>query len=257
MKITDSYNKDNRDIIELAKRQYETAQKSKLPTELIDLPSKGLVYLETSPLRSGKVEMRYMTAYDEDILTNSSYIQNNIVLDKLIDALLITPVTADDLVIADKEALIIAARILSYGKDYSVIVTDPNSGKPLECTVDLTKLTHKPFTLISDANGEFDYDVRGTRIKFTYVKSAELKQISDEQIVSNTLKFLIKQVGDTRSVSDIEQFIQFKFLAADAREFRRYVASNAPGLNMECEFEGERGGTFKSVFQIGADLLWI
>jgi hypothetical protein len=257
MKLTDSYNKDNREIIELAKRQFDTAQKSKLPTELIDLPSKGLVYPVTSPLRAGKVEMRYMTAYDEDILTNASYIQNGVVLDKLIDALLVTSVTADELISADKEALIIAARILSYGRDYDVIVTDPNTGKALNRVVDLTKLSSKEFNLIPDENGEFDYDVHGTRIKFTYVKSAELKQISDEQIVSNTLKFLIKQVGDSRSSADIDQFIQYKFLAADARKFRRYVAENAPGLEMQYEFEGEQGGTFKAVFQIGTDLFWI
>ena len=55
----------------------------KFPTEMVDLPSKGLFYPENHPLASGKVEMKYMTAKEEDILTNQNYISKGIVLDKL------------------------------------------------------------------------------------------------------------------------------------------------------------------------------
>ncbi len=78
----------------------------KFPTEEIDLPSKGKVYPKENPLSSGKVEMKYMTAKQEDILTNQSYIQKGIVLDKLLKSLIInSKINIDDLVLGNKNGL--------------------------------------------------------------------------------------------------------------------------------------------------------
>ena len=89
------------------------------PTEEVTLPSKGLLYPEDSPLRSGKIEMKYMTAREEDILTNQNYIEDGTVIDKLLQSLIVTPVKYNDLLVGDKNAILIAARILGYGKDYT------------------------------------------------------------------------------------------------------------------------------------------
>ena len=71
----------------------------KFPTEEVDLPSKGLIYSKDNPLSSGKVEMKYMTAKEEDILSNQSYIQKGIVLDKLLKSLIINKdINIDDLI---------------------------------------------------------------------------------------------------------------------------------------------------------------
>ena len=86
-------------------------QKHKFPTEVIELPSQGLLYEKDSPLASGKIEMKYMTAREEDILTNQSYINKGTVIDKLLEALIVTKVNYDDLLIGDKNALLVAARI--------------------------------------------------------------------------------------------------------------------------------------------------
>ena len=80
------------------------------PTEMVELPSKGLIYPENNPLSSGKVEMKYMTAKEEDILSNQSYIKEGIVLDKLLKSLIVSPINYDDLIIGDKNALMVAAR---------------------------------------------------------------------------------------------------------------------------------------------------
>jgi hypothetical protein len=94
--------------------------KFSFPTETVDLPSKGLIYPETSPLSSGKIEMKYMTAKEEDILTNQAYIQKGTVLDKLLESLIVTKgINVKDLIVGDKNALFVAARVLGYGKDYS------------------------------------------------------------------------------------------------------------------------------------------
>ena len=93
-------------------------KKHKFPTETIDLPSKGLIYPKDNPLSNGKVEMKYMTAKEEDILTNQSYIESGTVLDKLLQSLIISDVNYNDIITGDKNALLIAARVLGYGKDY-------------------------------------------------------------------------------------------------------------------------------------------
>ena len=123
---------DNKQIVELAKQQYENRQQtSKFPANIITLPSNGNVYAETSILRTGKVEMRHMTAYDEDILSNSSYIKEGVIFDKLLEALIITSnVNINELTAGDKEWLIISARILGYGVEYDVVVTNPQTNKP-------------------------------------------------------------------------------------------------------------------------------
>jgi hypothetical protein len=248
----------NQDIIALAKQQYEQTKRNTIPTEVISLPSAGKIYPESHPLRSGQLEMRYMTAYDEDILTNLSYIREGIVLDKLIESLIITPgIDADTIAQADKDALIIQARILSYGPEYPVQVTDPETGKTYERTADLTKLTFLPFELQADQNGEFDYQVNDKfTLKFSFLTNRESKKITDERTISNTLQGLIKQINASRSTTDIENFIRYEFLARDAKRFREFVQANTPGVNLELEFEGEQGGTFKSKFQIGSNFFW-
>ena len=248
----------NQDIIALAKQQYEQTKRNTIPTEVISLPSAGKIYPESHPLRSGQLEMRYMTAYDEDVLTNLSYIREGIVLDKLIESLIITPgIDADTIAQADKDALIIQARILSYGPEYPVQVTDPETGKTYERTADLTKLTFLPFELQADQNGEFDYQVNDKfTLKFSFLTNRESKKITDERTISGALQGLIKQINASRSTTDIENFIRYEFLARDAKRFREFVQANTPGVNLELEFEGEQGGTFKSKFQIGSNFFW-
>src|SRR5210317_1882951 len=116
-----------------------------LPTETIELPSKGLLYPEGHPLASGTVEMKYMTAKEEDILTNKNYIKNGTVIDKLLKSLLVTEFNYNDLLVGDKNAIMIAARILSYGKDYPVnfnseqVIVDLSLLEPTEHQVEYSR----------------------------------------------------------------------------------------------------------------------
>ena len=73
------------------------------PAEEVTLPSKGLLYPENSSIRSGKIEMKYMTAREEDILTNQNYIKNGVAIDKLLKSLIISPINFDDLLLGDKK----------------------------------------------------------------------------------------------------------------------------------------------------------
>ena len=116
----------------------------KFPTETIDLPSKGKLYPEGSPLREGKVEVKYMTAREEDILTSANLIKKGIVIDKLLNSLIVTPgVTTDDLILGDKNAIMVASRILAYGPEYTCEVTNPNTGDVSEQTFNLADCPFK------------------------------------------------------------------------------------------------------------------
>ena len=112
--------------------------KLNIPTEIVELPSLGLIYPESSPLSSGKIEMKYMTAREEDILTNQNYISKGTVLDKLMQSLIVSDINYDELCVGDKNAVMVAARVLGYGKDYSVTY----GGE--QYNIDLSLLDNKP-----------------------------------------------------------------------------------------------------------------
>jgi hypothetical protein len=243
----------NQDLVQLAKKQYEQDKRKTIPSEIIQLVTRGQVYPKTHPLRSGTIEMRYMTAYDEDILTNPSYLREGVVLDKLLEALIVTPVDYSTISKIDKNGLIIAARILSYGKEYPVIVKDPKTQKDLSRVIDLTKILPKQFELESDDNGEFNYDVsHDVKLKFRFLSTGDGEDLK----ISEFLERTITQINETRNAEDIKNFIRYEFLARDAKKFRTYVADNVPNLDMQYEFEGENGSTFIAGFPIGTDFFW-
>ena len=106
----------------------------KFPTEVVELPSKGYFYFEGHPLSTGKVEVKYMTAKEEDILTSQNLIQQGTVIDTLLKSLIVDKsIDMDDMLIGDKNAIMVAARILGYGKEYAFNYDDK------EQSVDLSK----------------------------------------------------------------------------------------------------------------------
>ena len=251
-KHTDRYQNDN--LINLAKNKYEEKNRGTIPSEIITLTSEGKIYPHSSPLASGKIEMRYMTAYDEDILTNSSYVKEGIVLDKLLESLIITDINLDDIGQVDKDGLILNARILSYGAEYPVVVTDPKSGNKLEQTIDLSKIKTKTIDILSDENGEFDYNISKHNIKFKFPTNSQSQTVST---ISEYLEQTIVEVNKSRDINNIKHFIRYEFLAKDSKEFQKYILDNTPMVLLEYEFVGEDGGAFTAGFQVGTNFFWI
>ena len=106
------------------------AKDSKFPSEIIDLPSKGKVYPPDSPLASGKLEVKYMTAKEEDILTSQNLLTKGVVIETVLDSLIVTEgVKSNDMILGDKNAVMVAARILAYGPDYQCDVANPQTGE--------------------------------------------------------------------------------------------------------------------------------
>jgi len=214
----------------------------KFPTEEIELPSKGLVYSKDNPLSSGKVEIKYMTAKEEDILSNQAYIENGTVLDKLLDSVIISKIDAKDLIIGDKNAILIATRILGYGSDYKVTI----NGKVQE--IDLTELENKPFdgsTMIEGKN-EFSFTLPHSDTKVTYKildghdeKKIErelkgLKKINKNSSpeASTRLKYTLTSVNGETEIKDIREFVDNYFLARDARAFRDHLRQTQPDVDL-------------------------
>ena len=213
------------------------------PTEIIDLPSKGLIYPESSPLSSGQVEMKYMTAREEDILTNQSYINKGVVLDKLLESLIMTEgVSVKDLLIGDKNALLVAARILGYGKDYSFTYNGVNE------TVDLSQLEPKFLheSIFTPGDNEFEYELPSTGTKITFKlltgndeiaieKELEgLKKINKDNVpeLSTRLKYMILSVEGDRERKTVREFVDTQLLARDSRALRSYSRTIQPDIDL-------------------------
>ena len=145
----------------------EEQKQSKFPSEVIDLPSEGKLYSSDSPLASGKIEIKYMTAREEDILTSTNLIKKGVVINKLLDSLILTKgITSDDLVLGDKNAVMVAARILAYGPEYNCEVT-LDDGTKMSHTFDLTDCPFKKVPKGVNKN-HFEFELPASKKKITY-----------------------------------------------------------------------------------------
>lgn len=236
------------------------AEKFTLPTETIELPSKGLVYPKDNPLSSGTIEMKYMTAKEEDILTNQNYIRQGVVFDKLLKSLIVSDINFDDLIIGDKNAILIAARILGYGKDYSFKYAHPITGEAEDVTVDLTSFKEKQvdWSLFKNLN-EFTYTLpnTGNTVTFKFLTHKDEKMIDDElkglkkinqsSEVTTRLKFQITSVNGERDRKSVNSFVDTYLLATDSRALREYMKSLSPDLDMKFQFVGSDDYTQEGV----------
>jgi len=240
-------------------------QQTKFPSEIIDLPSGGLLYPKDSPLSSGKVEMKYMTAKEEDILTNQNFIKRGVVIDKLVQSLLIDKsIKYTDLFSGDKNALLVAARILGYGEIYEF----EYDGEKV--SVDLSKLDSKPLNeeLFKGGVNEFDYTLPTSKRKLTFkflthkddididaeVKGLQKVNKESSAELSTRLKYIIQSVDGVTDKGGIRNFVDNEFLARDARAFRNYYASIQPDIDLT--FYPEGGPEEGVDIPIGITFLW-
>lgn len=230
--------------------EQNTVTQTTYPTEVIDLPSKGLFYPEGSPLRSGQIEIKYMTAKEEDILTSTNLIQKGIVLDKLMDSLIVTKgIKSADLLIGDLNAVMVATRILGYGKDYTVTVECPVCGKEVEQVVDLTQLKNeneptenskKEFSLIlpvSKAEVTVKFLTRGDELAIEKETKALKKANPDVESDSTTrLRALITSVNGDTSKGAVWKFVE-NMLVRDARFLREQYRNYIPDVNFDFDVD--------------------
>jgi hypothetical protein len=243
------------------------------PTEIVELPSKGLLYPKDHPLASGTLEIKYMTAKEEDILSTESYIKQGVVLDKLCESIIVTRgVKYGDLLIGDKNALLFAARSVGYGAQYQTSVQSED-GVEIPITVNLDELKHKELdeTLITPHENRFKFELPKSKkaIEFklltvqdqkdidailkSYKKLGPMAQISN---LTTRLKRMILSVEGDSNPAAISHFID-NMLAIDSRAFREYLLKVQPDVDLEIDVEDPNTGEFfRGNFTIGVDLFY-
>jgi len=250
----------------------------KFPTELIDLPSKGKLYPEGHPLKSGTIELKYMTAREEDILTSQNLIQKGVVLDRLLQALIITPCSYDDLLIGDKNAIMIAARVMGYGSEYKVSIEDPYTpGEKQDTVIDLQNLQDMEidWDLIGDENA-FDFELPTTKANVTFrlLTHGDEGKISDEvkalkknfktrgyagvdAQLSTRLKHMIIAVDGDSTQKTIREFVDNQFLSRDTRAFREQIKKVSPDIDMTFTFVSDITGQEQEMsIPLGVNFFW-
>jgi hypothetical protein len=240
--------------------------KPKFPTEFVELPSKGLLYPEDNPLSSGKVEIKYMTAREEDILTNTSYISDGTVLDKLLQSLIVSKdIDYNDLIIGDKNALLISARILGYGNDYDFMWMGE------QVKADLSQMDNKKIdeSIFEKGKNEFSYTfpTSGTTITFKYLNHADEIAVNKEikglqklnkdvnPLISTRIKRMIISVDGNEDKKEIREFVDNYLLARDSRAFRNHIRDTQPDVNLTVSVE-TRDGEEDVNIPIGIRFFW-
>ena len=244
------------------------------PTEVLSLPSNGLLYPEDSPLRSGTIDVKYMTAKEEDILTSTNLIQQGKVIDKLLESVIADPkIKPKDLLLGDKNALLLGTRILGYGKDYDVTITDPDTNQSVRQVIDLTTIQHKDIDVSLYENGNlFSFELPNSKnvvefklmteqdeveVQNTLKDYEKLKELTGiDKGLTTRLKHMIQSVDGDKDQKAIDDFVDNKFLALDARAFRTYRESIEPDVVMKFDYTSQTGGSHKIDIPLGIEFFW-
>ena len=187
------------------------ANEQKFPSEVVDLPSGGKVYPKDSPLSNGKIELKYMTAKEEDILTSDNLIKKGVVITKLLDSLILTEgVSSSDLVLGD--------------------LTE--NGYEFELPISKTKVSYKILT------GKDEDDI-----------NLELKNISKvnkgaSPEITTRIRYMLQSVDGDSTPQVINNFSQ-NMLARDSLALRKEIKRVSPDIVMDQEIE--IGGEMVSV----------
>ncbi len=230
------------------------AEQQKFPSEVIDLPSEGKVYPKDSPVSNGKIEIKYMTAREEDILTSQNLIKKGVVIDKLLDSLIVTPgVKCDDLILGDKNAVMVAARVLAYGPEYNCEVSHPRTGQTIQTSINLTDCPFRKLPKgVSSNNFEISLPVSKQKVTFKLLTGHDERKIDEELEASKKtgsevspelttrLRYCVSSVNGDDSQTTINNFIN-NLLARDSLFLRGEMKKMTPDieLNSEVEIGGE------------------
>jgi hypothetical protein len=253
------------------KKSIESSFEKKLtfPTETIDLPSKGKTYPKNSPLSEGKIELKYMTTKEEDILTSQNLIKKGVVVEKLLNSLIATPgITTDDLLIGDKNALMIAARILAYGGNYEVEIMNPSDGDKFKHTFDLTTLEFKnPVEGVDYSENNFTLELPVSKVTITFklldgrdersidTQLKSLKKVGNSGEVSTRLKHVITSVNGDDSKQTINTFVE-NMLSKESLILRDEIARLNPDISLEQDVEMPDGETVSLGIPMTVEFFW-
>jgi hypothetical protein len=237
-----------------------------VPFDMIELPSKGLLYAS----KQSTIKVEYLTASDENILTSQNLIKNGKVLDVLLERKMKDKtMNLRDMLIGDRNAIMIWLRATGYGEMYPMKITDPESGMEFEAEIDLSKLKSKPLSVEPDEKGLFDFDLPRSKKKIKFklltvgdetdiLKASEAREKVLKTGISTMLTYRlsrqIKEIDGNTDPNFIERFVAV-MPAFDSLKFREYSDNIEPGIDMMSDVEGPTG-TFPVKVQFGLDFFW-
>jgi len=239
----------------------------KFPTEIVELPSKGHFYVSGHPLSNGKIEIKYMTAKEEDILSSDNLIRQGTVIDKLLESLIVDKsINIGDIITGDKNAIMVASRILAYGKDYNFEYAG------VEQTVDLTKLQNKKvdYSKFPQGKNEFEFKLPNSKrlIKFKLanghdeaaidVEVKALKKINSNISSELTTRFkkTILSVDGNSDIQFINNFVDNEFLSVDSLALRKYITKITPDIDMTTIIKDEDGEEIEVTIPVTLRFFW-
>ena len=258
--------KEEKAGVEQGKRSGEDANEKAgfvIPRDFVPLPSQGRVYPITSTLHNKKeVEVRYLTAADEDILTSRSLLRSGKALDYLLDNCLVDKsIKSTELISGDKNAILTFLRVTGYGSEYKTDIDCPSCGTEIKHTFDLSKLDMKTLDIdpVRDGENRFAFTMpSGIQIEFKFLNTEEDRIISETQEkikkasnspldtnVTTRLKHQIISVNGNTDGGFIGRYVD-SMPVADSRSFRAFIDEHDPDLIMKqdyscshCGYEGE------------------
>jgi len=212
-----------------------------------------------------------MTAKEEDILSNQNLIKKGVVLDKLFESIIVDKsVNPNDIVIGDKNAIILATRLLGYGHEYKMSFYSSKLLKSIETTIDLSEIKTKEvdFSIFKNENEfEFTTPLGKNKVKFKLLTHGDENAI-DKDIaalerlgkdvsadITTRLRYMIISVDGKSEVSHITRYIN-GMLARDSKSFRNYVKSMSPDMDMTFTYTYDDGETEALPVTLGVGFFW-
>ena len=247
-----------------------------VPVEAVPLPSEGKIYSKSNPLHSKRlVEIKAMTAREEDILASRALIQQGTVIKHLIESCLIEPgVDVDSMILGDRNALMVAIRITGYGSAYSAEVTCPECGKRSEQQFSLADLAINRLDLdpVTPGANEFSFTLPITKktVNFKFLTgqddydmtteaSRKKKMMPGMQLESRVTSRLSKHIVSINGVTDRNKINMFanNMPAQDSRRLRKHIGDHEPGIDMSSWMSCPHCGEDAEVnLPLGASFFW-
>jgi hypothetical protein len=247
-----------------------------VPVETVPVPSQGKVYSHDSPVHQQQtIDIRAMTAREEDILTSRALIKKGTVITELIESCLIDDrVRAKDLIAGDRNALMISIRITGYGPEYKSQVTCPSCRTTVSHEFNLAELGIKTLDIdpISPGENRFEFmlPVTKKKVEFKFLTGADEEEISaetekmrqllpdmkTENTVTKRLEKTVLSVDGIVDRNKIQSFVR-NMPALDSRKLRKYMADNEPGVDMTTTLECNSCGEFSKIqLPLGTTFFW-
>jgi hypothetical protein len=253
--------------------QQAMKQENTFPSEVISLPSKGWFYPENIPLATGQLELKPMTAKEEDILTSKNLIQKGVVLDKLLESLIVEKaINPNDMLNCDRNAAFVAIRRMAYGDDYRVNISCPSCGTDNPLVIDLGKMDNRPFEFEKYAKGqnsfEFVLPVSKKTVTFRLLTKKDedaieadlkaLQKVSTEitSEITTRLKSVIISLDGNPDKGAIRKFVD-EMRAGDSLALRTHIRSTTPDIDMSFDFQCRNCGVERREdVPLGVSFFW-